>query len=110
MPRRFGLAGLNGNAEAIFIQRPCCTAILRISSATSDRSWSWLNTRATSSFCWWARLMTSMAKHRGVLSSPEHETHLVVLVVGKTDDINGQAHVHALFLSDYCRVSCSVGE
>jgi len=45
-----------------------------------------------------------------VLVLAEHEGHVIGLLVGKADDINGQAHVHSLFLSDYCRVSCSVGE
>ena len=53
--------GLTGKAQAILSQRLCSRDMSRISSATSDRSWSWLKTRAMSYSCREARRTMSNA-------------------------------------------------
>jgi len=67
----FWVVGLNGYAQAILIQRCCCLLMSFTSSATSERSWSWLKIIPTS---YWFRLaspITSNATLKRIwLSSP----------------------------------------
>ena len=40
----------------------------------------------------------------------EHKGHVIGSLVGKANNINGQTHVHSLFLADHRRMSCAVGK